>query len=72
MHQKNRLHAFNSCTHPRGSETILIFKDEVLMYKAENASSFADFSLKRSCLCITSSIFYIYFLAACASQADSL
>jgi hypothetical protein len=47
----------------------LIFKDEILMYMAQNASQFADYSL--SCMYITSGFFYVYSLTASASQAAS-
>jgi hypothetical protein len=49
---------------------LLIFKDEVLMYMAQNASYFSDYSLKP--LANHKWLFYIYSLAACALQAASL
>jgi hypothetical protein len=48
---------------------ILIFKDEVLMYMAQNASYFSDYSMKP--LVNHKWLLYIYSLAACASQAAS-
>jgi hypothetical protein len=52
------------------SGIILLFKDEVLMYMAQNASQFSDYSLKP--LVHHKWLLYIYSLATCASQAASL